>query len=259
MRRKLLALAMAGAWPLAGCSSVPNPVVPDGSNRAPINSPAKIEDYKARTAEETANTNERTALAREMEGLNRQVAALKASLLMLQADAEANRPQRPRARPVAQAVEPASVRPAPVEGVERVDEGGETIEVREQSVVFRVTHPFGKTEFKPSAVLEGQLLKAAREAKHIEIRGRTDAAFDNAINRDIASQRALFARRFLVSHGVAPSKIRRTTMAAGGNVADNKTIEGRAKNRRVEIETMDMNTTAFNSPGQGQTKLGSAP
>lgn len=131
-----------------------------------------------------------------------------------------------------------------------------SIEVRDQAVVFRVTHPFGKTDFKPSAVLEEQLLKAARSSKHIEIRGRTDAEFDNAVDRDIAMQRALRARRYLISNGIDASKIRWSCLAAGGYVTANKTAEGRAKNRRVEIETMDVDASAFNS--QVQTKVGSA-
>lgn len=259
MKKNLIALAITGTFALAGCSSVPKPVVPDGSERTPINSPAKIEDFKARTAEETANYNERTALARQVEALNRQVAELKAYLLMAQMTAEANR----QARAVLPAATPAKVSPAPTPAPAKgIGDGGETIEVRERAVVFRVTHPFGKADFMPSSALEEQLLSAARAAKHIEIRGRTDAQYDNPADRAIALQRALRARGFLISNGIAPSKIRWMSMASGGHVADNSTIEGRAKNRRVEIETMDLDTTAFNelapTMSQGQMQLGSA-
>lgn len=250
MKKNLIALAITGAFALAGCSSVPKPVVPDGSDRTPINSPARIEDFKARTAEETANYNERTALARQVEALNRQVAELKAYLLMAQMTAEANR----QARAVLPAAAPAKVSPAPAQGV---GDGSETIEVRERTVVFRVTHPFGKTDFKPSSALEEQLLNAARAAKHIEIRGRTDAQYENPADRAVALQRALRARGFLISNGIEPSKIRWMSMASGGHVADNSTIEGRAMNRRVEIETMDLDTTAFNNQGQGHIQIGS--
>ena len=75
-----------------------------------------------------------------------------------------------------------------------------SIDVRDQALVFGVVHPFEKNDFKPSARLEEQLLKAARSSKHIEIRGRTDAEFDNAVDRDIAMQRALRARRYLISN-----------------------------------------------------------
>jgi len=252
MNKNLIALAIAGGFALAGCSSVPKPVVPDGSDRTPINSPAKIEDYKARTAEETANYAERTELARRVEALNRQLAELKAYMLMLQMQTEAN---RPKAQPALQAAAPATVSPAPARAV---GDGGETIEIREQAVVFRVMHPFGKTDFKPSSALEEQLLRAARAAKHIEIRGRTDGQYDNAGDRAVAAQRALQARRFLLSNGIESSKIRWASMGAGGHIADNSTIEGRAKNRRVEIETMDLDTTAFNGQEQGHLQIGSA-
>ena len=133
------------------------------------------------------------------------------------------------------------------------------MEVRAQSVVFRLSHGIAKTEYKPSADFEAELLKAAHKAKHIEIRGRTDAEFDNPIDRDIAMQRALRARKFLVSNGIEPSKIRWYYMTYGGHVADNKTPEGKNRNRRVEIETMDMDTTAYLQPANqpAPVKLGS--
>lgn len=251
MNKTIIALAVACAFALAGCSSVPTPVVPNGSDRQPINSQAKIEDYKARTAEETANYNERTALSRQVDSLNKQVAELKTYLLMMQMERDTN---RPKAQPVSQSAAPARLTPAPTQSL---GNGGESIEVREQAVVFRVTHPFGKTDFTASTELQEKLLKAAREAKHIDIRGRTDAAYDNPIDRDIALQRALRARRFLIANGIDAGKIRWSSLGAGGYVADNKTMEGRAKNRRVEIETMDLDTSAFNSNGQAATKIGS--
>ncbi|MBY0365121.1 MAG: OmpA family protein [Burkholderiaceae bacterium] len=251
MKKTLIAASIAIAF--AGCSSVPKPVVPDGSDRQPINSQAKIDDYKTRTAEETANYNERTALTRQVDSLNKQMAELKTYLLMMQMEKDT----APKARPVSPQAAPA---PAKVKAAapQVVGDGGESIEVRDQSVIFRVSHPFGKTEFGPSPELQEKLLKAAREAQHIDIRGRTDAAHDNPIDRDIALQRALRARRFLIANGVEPSKIRWSSLASGGYVADNKTIEGRSKNRRVEIETMDLDTAAFNEAGQVATKVGSA-
>ena len=250
MNKTLISLSVACAFAAAGCSSVPTPVVPDGSNRQPVNSQAKIEDYKARTAEETANYNERSILSRQVEGLNKQVAELKTYLLMMQMERDT---KPPKAQPVPQAATPAKLTSAPAQ---LVGNGGESIEVRETALVFRVTHPFAKTDFVASPELQEKLLKAAREAKHIDIRGRTDSTYDNVIDRDIALQRALRARRFLIEHGVEASKIRWSSLAFGGFIADNKTIEGRSKNRRVEIETMDVSTAAYG--GQAETKVGSA-
>jgi hypothetical protein len=58
------------------------------------------------------------------------------------------------------------------------------------------------------------------------------------------------------ANGIDASKIRWSYLAAGGYVTDDKSAEGRTKNRRVEIKTMDLDASAFNS--QVQTKVGSA-
>lgn len=250
-RRKLLLVTALAAISIAGCSSVPTPVVPSGFNRTPINSKAKIDDYQARAADAVTLYNERTELARQLDALKQQVAELKSYLLMQPNTADS---EHASVRPVVQAAVPT---PAPVIGALR-----ESVEVRDQAVIFRVTHPFAKTEFNPSPDLQAQLLTAARDCQHIEIRGRTDAQFDNPIDRNIALLRAAHARSFLVSQGIDPKKIRSSAMAAGGNVAENKTAVGRAQNRRVEIETMDLDTTAFNThapiPSSAMT-LGSQP
>lgn len=250
MKMNVICLAVTGALAVSACSSIPKPVIPDGSERTPVNTTAVIQDYQARTAEETANASERTALSRQVDGLNRQVAELKAYMMMMQMDADQNRPKASTNR---QGVAPATV----VEGnVQTIGAKGETVEIREQSLIFRVSQGFAKTDFKPSNELQAQMLKAAREAKHIEIRGRTDADHDNVIDRDIAMLRALRARRFLLNNGISPYKIKWSYIAAGGYVANNRTPQGKAKNRRVEIETMDIDTAAFYA--QPQTQVGSA-
>ena len=113
----------------------------------------------------------------------------------------------------------------------------ETIVIQENSMVFQVMHDFAKTEFNPSKGLQRQLLQAARAGKRIDIRGRTDARVANEADRDIAMQRALNARLFLANNGIHPRKMHLNVLAAGDNVADNATADGRSRNRRVEIET----------------------
>lgn len=113
----------------------------------------------------------------------------------------------------------------------------ETIVIQDKGMIFRVMHGYGRTEFHPSVSLQQQLLQAARAGKHIEIRGRTDANLANDADRNIAMQRALNARVFLANNGIHPRKMHIDYLAAGDNVADNRTVDGRARNRRVEIET----------------------
>lgn len=257
MKQTVIAILVAAL--LGGCSTPPKPVMPDGGSRTPVNSSAQIEEYTARSMQASADRAQSTALERQVNSMNRQLAELKTYMLMLEMDRKANQVANGQVGQVA-------TLPAKQAKVERTRtdlsgaNAGESIEVRGQSVIFRLSHGIAKTEYKPSADFEAEILKAARQAKHIEIRGRTDAEFDNPIDRDIAMQRALRARKFLVSNGIEPSKIRWYYMSYGGHVADNKTPEGKNRNRRVEIETMDMDTTAYLQPTNkpAPVKLGSA-
>ena len=116
------------------------------------------------------------------------------------------------------------------------------IEVNPDSIIFRVTEEFAKSDFKPALDLKDKLIKAAGDGKSIEIRGRTDSAYASPINKIIARQRANNARLFLLSNGIAAYKIRTNYLAAGAFVVDNSTAEGRALNRRVEIEVKGVRT-----------------
>lgn len=73
----------------------------------------------------------------------------------------------------------------------------------------------------------------------VEIGGHTDATGSDRLNRRLATQRAEVVRDFLSYLGVDESRM---TVAAYGSrkpVADNKTEEGRARNRRVEFRVLE--------------------
>ena len=55
------------------------------------------------------------------------------------------------------------------------------------------------------------------------------------INDDLSLRRANAVREYLVVRGVAPAAISATGFGSSRPVGDNKTAEGRAMNRRVEI------------------------
>lgn len=248
MKKTLIVIACSFA--MSACSGqLTKPLIPDGTDRTPINTSNIIDSYKTHTYENSVNYTERTALGRRVEALSQQVAEMKMYLAALQLSAETNQPKNQAS---SRTTSPVIVKQPDVLAIGK---GGESIEVRGQSVVFRVTHPFGKTDFNPSPELQEHLLKAARTGKHIEIRGRTDAPIGDTINRTIAWQRASNARGFLISNGINTNKIILSYMAAGGHVTENATAEGQAKNRRVEIETMDLDATAF--ANVNQTKIGS--
>lgn len=66
--------------------------------------------------------------------------------------------------------------------------------------------------------------------------GHTDSIGTDAYNQKLSDRRAAAVKEYLVSKGIAASKI--TTLGKGESqpVATNKTKEGRQKNRRVDIE-----------------------
>lgn len=78
-------------------------------------------------------------------------------------------------------------------------------------------------------------LSVLSRATYIELIGHTDDVGDDDYNQDLSEQRAESMRDYLVETGGDPSII--FTRGAGEKmpIATNKTAEGRAENRRVEV------------------------
>ena len=69
----------------------------------------------------------------------------------------------------------------------------------------------------------------------IAIVGHTDSTGSDAVNNPLSFDRANATRDYLVSRGVAASRIATDGQGSRQPVADNSTAQGRAANRRVEI------------------------
>jgi len=69
----------------------------------------------------------------------------------------------------------------------------------------------------------------------VTIIGHTDSTGTDAINNPLSDNRAASTRDYLVAHGVATNRIAIDGRGSREPIADNNTVEGRAKNRRVEI------------------------
>ncbi|MDR0564694.1 MAG: hypothetical protein LBG78_07165 [Azoarcus sp.] len=81
-----------------------------------------------------------------------------------------------------------------------------------------------------------ELVHLANKADRIIIRSRTDASQWSQSDQNAAKSRAVSARDFLARNGVKPDKITLDYISAGDYRADNSTADGRALNRRVEID-----------------------
>ncbi|TAG37060.1 MAG: OmpA family protein [Polaromonas sp.] len=69
----------------------------------------------------------------------------------------------------------------------------------------------------------------------VTIIGHTDSTGSDAVNNPLSVDRADAARDYLVSRGVARTRIMTDGRGSREPVADNSTAQGRDKNRRVEI------------------------
>lgn len=76
------------------------------------------------------------------------------------------------------------------------------------------------------------------QANNILIEGHSDKTGTATYNKWLSEKRAASVKNFLVSQGIPANKIKTAGLGDTKPVADNKTPEGRLKNRRVEINLL---------------------
>jgi outer membrane protein OmpA-like peptidoglycan-associated protein len=70
---------------------------------------------------------------------------------------------------------------------------------------------------------------------HFSVEGYTDNQGTDKVNDDLSTRRANAVRDYLIVRGVSAAAITATGFGSSRPIADNRTVEGRAMNRRVEI------------------------
>jgi len=80
-----------------------------------------------------------------------------------------------------------------------------------------------------------EALKEQDESKTIVVEGHTDSRGSDAANLRLSQERAETVLLFLVGQGVDSQRIRAVGKGERNPIASNRTAEGRANNRRVEI------------------------
>ncbi len=107
----------------------------------------------------------------------------------------------------------------------------------------KVTFPLNRAEISPEAkaLIDEAIapLKAENKGVYFEIEGHTDSSGDEAYNEKLGEERALAVRAYLHEQGLALNRMQVISYGESKPVADNKTRDGRAQNRRVVIKVLE--------------------
>jgi len=135
----------------------------------------------------------------------------------------------PAPAPATPAPTPPAPKPAPKPVAEKVTLAADVLFDFDKSVI----KPDGKNKLDDLS----QKIRAINLEVVIAI-GHADWIGSDAYNQKLSVRRAESVKAYLVSKGVEPNRIYTEGKGEKQPVASNKTTEGRAKNRRVEIEVI---------------------
>jgi outer membrane protein OmpA-like peptidoglycan-associated protein len=110
--------------------------------------------------------------------------------------------------------------------------------VRNGRAVLHINFDFDKATLRPDAMAAIDQVTALLKdnpSLGLQIEGHTDGIGTTQHNASLSEARARAVRNVLVSHGIAASRLAVVGMGATQPVADNRSDEGRFKNRRVEF------------------------
>ena len=147
----------------------------------------------------------------------------------------------------APAPEPPKPAPAPAPEVKPAPRAEPKPEPKPKPVAEKVTFAadvlfdFDKSVIKPEG--RSRLDDLAGKVKGINLEvviaiGHTDSIGTDAYNQALSVRRAESVKAYLVSKGIEANRVYTEGKGEKQPVADNKTREGRAKNRRTEIEVI---------------------
>jgi len=130
-------------------------------------------------------------------------------------------------------VEPEAPKPAP-----KAEVKGDRVELKE-----RVEFELNSATILPQshAMLDEvvQIMADHPEIKKIRVEGHTDNTGKREHNQKLSDERAASVKTYLSDHGVNADRLVSRGFGQDRPLTDNGTEEGRAKNRRVEIQILE--------------------
>jgi len=106
-------------------------------------------------------------------------------------------------------------------------------------ILDNILFDFDKTAIKPDgAKILDRLVTFLNENrdKKVDLEGHTDSIGTDKYNEGLSERRAASVKNYLVKQGVDAGRIGARGFGEAKPIADNKTADGRAKNRRVEVK-----------------------
>src|SRR6185503_3007344 len=151
-------------------------------------------------------------------------------------------------KPAPQPAPPPAVKPAPPpEPKPRAPEPAKPAPEKPKPVAEKVTFAadvlfdFDKSVIKPEGKSKLDDISNKAKGANLEVViaiGHADSVGSDAYNQRLSVRRAESVKAYLVSKGIEANRVYTEGKGEKQPVADNKTKEGRAKNRRVEIEVI---------------------
>jgi outer membrane protein OmpA-like peptidoglycan-associated protein len=134
--------------------------------------------------------------------------------------------------------------PSTPSGVEVDAEGCQVLfqPTKKTLILEGVNFETGKSTLTPESetILNGVAESlVANDSIRVQVTGHTDNTGSLALNRRLSRARADAVRTYLISRGVAEARLTARGFGPDQPIASNKTVEGRAQNRRVELTRLN--------------------
>jgi len=115
---------------------------------------------------------------------------------------------------------------------------GCVVEVFKLDGVYFDTNSADLKPVSTSTLDQGVATLKRRNDIHVEVAAHTDSRGSAAYNKALSNRRAASVKAYLISHGIAANRLTSKGYGESQPIASNKTAEGQAKNRRVELRVL---------------------